>query len=213
MEILVSLFAGGPPRIVDLEVARLVLPCVMVILVHLAFIIQYNLFSLSHLVSFLRLASFLFSSAFHPLPNFRDLGPSLTLHIAHSPSYTTSLYVNYPHSISFRSLPLEIPSLRNDFGSLDHQTLKVTLRSSDRLRRSRSDSCGPSTAPDNVYLSDHNESYVPIEHPKSSSLRILQHPIRSLNDPQAGAIHQNRRDLHFKPSIHHSSYLGISPLV
>ena len=111
-------------------------------LVYLASIIQHNLFSISHLVFFMRLASFLLVSAFQLRSDLRDLRPLLILHIAHSHSHTSSLYDNRPHSDSCRSLPREIASLRNDFKSPDFdQTLSAMDNSFGWLRRSMSDSC------------------------------------------------------------------------
>ena len=142
-------------------------------LVYLASIIQYNIFLISHRVFFSKCSSFILVSTPYPRSYLCNLRSSLNLHIAHPPSHTISLYVNHPHSVSCRSLPREIASLRNDFDSPDlNRALEATLRNSDWRYRSRSDRCAPSTAPDNVYISDNNESYVQIAHPKSPPLRI-----------------------------------------
>ena len=114
------------------------------------------------------------------------------------------LYVNQPHSVICQSIPRESSLLRNYFDSPDSdQILEATLRSSDWPRQSRSGRCALSTVPDTVYVSDRNGSYVPIAHPEFARLRIHQHLIQFPNYPQAGGIHQNRRDLPFPPSVHY----------
>ena len=90
MDVPISVLAGGPPRIVDLEVFRQVLSRVLAMLDYLASIIQYNLFScVPPEISFVSLLL-----ALQPRPDLRDLRSVLISHIAHPPPHTTSLYVH-----------------------------------------------------------------------------------------------------------------------